>query len=195
MKKILLAVIVLGMLPVVCNAKEPRTGRDLTVAFVASTFNESTQKYSSKWPFKEPQAPKSIKLATNAGVVTTYTLKTDKEEYLFEILAKSGVVCHSTGGVMFGPGKKDYIKFPAVPGKELVRVEIVSGKDSSDPLSPVIVTEDGTPVAGGDAVSVPFSLNDGLVWNLEGAGKGVACKLVTNWTHYFGIRELKLTYR
>lgn len=195
MRKVLFAVILLGTVAMICDAKKPKAGNETVVSFVASTFNESTQKYSLKWPFAEEKAPASYKLATNAGVPTVYTLRTDAGVYQFEILAKSGTVCNTRGGIMFGPGKSDYIKFPAIPGKELVKVEIVSGKDSADALNPAIVREDGSAIVGGDTVKVPFSLNDELVWNLEGAGKGVACKLVTNWAHYFGIRELKLTYR
>ena len=168
-----------------------------TVSLTFSRYNEARERYAFVNPFQNHQddIANMVKEASFPGEVTEFICRdSEGEARSMYILATKGIVKNTKGGIMWGGAKTDYMQFPAIPGKELVQVLVVSGKDSEKAV-PVIVNEDGSAIEGGNTVKAPITFDQELVWDLKGVGAGKAARLVFQSAAFYGVRTLKLTYK
>ncbi|MBR1869287.1 MAG: hypothetical protein IJ799_04400 [Bacteroidales bacterium] len=171
------------------------SAQERVVSFTASKYFPEKEKYGPVWPFANHKndVRASVKEATFVGEEVEMILSTPDGPVSFYFFGTKGIVRNSRGGVMWGGANTDYVKFPAIPGKELVKIEIKSGKDLT--RAPYLVGEKGEPVEGGSAVTAPVAFDQVIVWTPSKLGKGKTCKLVNNTGAFMGIREIKLTYK
>ncbi len=168
-----------------------------TISLTLSRYNEARERYAFVNPFLNHQddLANTLKEATFLGEETEFICRdSEGQNRSIFILGTKGIVKNTKGGIMWGGAPTDYMKFPAIPGKELVKVEIRSGKDSAKTV-PMIVKEDGSAIEGGDTVKAPVTFDQELVWDLKGLGAGNAAKLVFKTAAFYGVRTLKLTYK
>ena len=171
------------------------SAQERVVSFTASKYYPEKEKYGVTWPFANHKSDinASLKDATYLGEEVEMILSTADGPVSFFFLGTKGIVRNTRGGVMWGGANTDYVKFPAIKGKELVKIELTSGKDLT--RAPYIVGENGEAVEGGKAVTAPIAFDQVVVWDLKNVGKGKAAKLLNNTGAFLGIREIKLTYK
>ena len=138
---------------------------------------------SSVWPFIDPAtSPKS----TNKGEGWF----TAPGGYKFHCYATTALYLYSQG-FQCGSGATDWIEFPVMEGKSLVRISWV---DYNGSTKPSVHDADGKLVTGGE-YSSKFAKLTPFTWNLEGTQPGVAYRMVTNTTKTFRINCIEFEYQ
>jgi hypothetical protein len=117
---------------------------------------------------------------------------------VFTLYASGGFSINSgkfNGLRLHGNKSGDYILFPAVEGKYLTKVDVVTG-DSGVMRYPSITNADGTEtVSGGGAMGLSFgNYGEHHVWKLSGTEAGVRYRMTFNQTGVACIQRLILTF-
>lgn len=135
------------------------------------------------WPFVDPdESPAS----TNKGEGWF----TAPGGYKFHCYATTALYLYSNG-FQCGSGEKDWIEFPVMEGRTLVRVTIV---DYNGSTKPSIHDAQGNPITGGE-YNAAFGKLIPFTWNLEGTEPGKAYRMITNTTKTFRINNIEFEYR
>ncbi len=154
------------------------------------------------WPFVETTATGGTaddakKWAGNVEKQLTYT---PDNSILFYVNCSNYCSANGANGLRMGKGQGDYLLFPALPGKNLTKVEVkyVSGK--TDKTMPAIMTRGGSGVVlGGDAITtnIEASADTWKTWNLVGTAHNMQYRYeltfaAANDVTY--IEQINLTY-
>lgn len=138
---------------------------------------------SKIWPFVDPaKSPAS----TNKGEGWF----TAPGGYKLHCYATTALYLYSNG-FQCGSGTTDWIEYPVMPGKALVRVTIV---DYNGSTKPSIHDADGVPVKGGE-YSPEFGKLIPFTWNLEGTEPGKAYRMITNINKTFRMNNIEFEYK
>lgn len=153
------------------------------------------------WPFAEPSSDKMTTTYAEpvlGGAPVEFTLNEKNGGQTFTIYASSGYSVNSgkqNGFRIHGTESGDYIIFPAIAGKYLTKVEVVTG-DAGVMRYPSITTADGKDaVAGGGAMGLSFGApGEKHVWKLADTKPGEQYRMTFNQTGVACIQRLTLTF-
>lgn len=153
------------------------------------------------WPFETPakgDMTTSYQEPVMGGNPVEFTLAPKYGGQTFTVYASSGFSINSgkqNGFRIHGTESGDYILFPALDGKYLTKVEVVSG-ESGIMRYPSITNEDGNePVLGGGAMGLSFGgPGDRYTWRLSETKAGERYKMVFNQSGVACIQRLILTF-
>lgn len=154
-----------------------------------------------RWPFDSPvkdDMTTSYDSPVMGGQLMDFVLKQTSGGHVFTLYASGGFSINSgkfNGLRIHGNKSGDYILFPAVEGKYLTKVDVVTG-DSGVMRYPSITNADGTEtVSGGGAMGLSFgNYGEHHVWKLSGTEAGVRYRMTFNQTGVACIQRLILTY-
>jgi len=145
-------------------------------------FRDQDNKNSS-WPFVDPKASPA---SSNKGEGWF----TAPGGYQFHCYASTALYLFSQG-FQCGSGISDWIEFPVMKDKSLVRVTIT---DYNGSTKPSIQDADGKAITGGE-YSADFKKMTPFTWNLEGTEPGKAYRMITNTTKTFRINNIEFEYK
>ena len=130
---------------------------------------------------------------TSAGVTTTTTYTIGGYEWTFSPSSGNKFSWYSDGYVLWGKSG-GYIMMPAVAGKKLTSVKILTGKNASTNVMVGVYNEAGTAaVAGGEDIKLATQ-NAEFTWTLTGAEAGAKCQLRVTSNHNAQFQKLVLVY-
>ena len=130
---------------------------------------------------------------TSAGVTTTTTYTIGDYEWTFSPSSGNKFSWYSDGYVLWGKSG-GYIMMPAVAGKKLTKVTILTGKNASVNVMVGVYNEAGTAaVAGGEAIKLATQ-NAEFSWNLTGTEAGAKYQLRVTSAHNAQFQKLVLVY-
>ena len=153
------------------------------------------------WPFDSPlkdNMTTSFSEPVMAGQEVSFVLKESSGRHAFDIYASGGFSINSgkfNGLRIHGTAPGDYILFPAIEGKYLTKVEVVTG-DSGVMRYPSITNAEGTEtLSGGGAMGLSFGgYGEHYVWKLSGTEAGVRYRMTFNQTGVACLQSVILTY-
>ena len=153
------------------------------------------------WPFDSPLKDDMTTSYTEpvlGGSAVSFTLKENYGGHAFDIYASEGFSINSgkfNGLRIHGTKSGDYILFPAIDGKYLTKVEVITG-ESGVMRYPSITNAAGTEtVSGGGAMGLSFGgYGERHVWKLSGTEPGVRYRMTFNQTGVACIQKLILTF-
>lgn len=146
-------------------------------------------------PFSSPSGFKTSAAATDGTVGNEIELITKEDSYVFKAFGSKGIFQHSVAGLGIGSEVGNYLSFPAIEGKRLTRVGLISGIDNTLGGSPsVCPAGSSTPVNGGEALGVMYQRGEWYEWNLSGTDENTAYRFYFNTANAFYARRLVLTY-
>ena len=164
--------------------------QDMEVVFITNPGTASLV-----WPFATPSAGSVSSSAANGrasfqGVETVFALPESAGGYAFKAFFTGGIVKNSTQGFCVYGEEGDYLELPAIPGKLLSSVTIVSGNSST---ALTVSTADGVPVTGGAGTCTFPSTGGEYTWDLFNTEQSKPYRLVLAGTSGT-IQRLKLHY-
>ena len=151
------------------------------------------------WPFVEKTSSGySDTDATQWGGNTEkqLTYNTDNS-ILFYINCKTYCSANGGNGLRFGKGSGDYLLFPAIQGKNLVKVKVKYVAGKTDKTRPAILSRGGSYVVlGGDAVTSDLVGETSHTWDLVGTAHNVQYRyqLTFGGNDVTYIDQIELTY-
>ena len=153
------------------------------------------------WPFDAPARENmttSYSEPVMADQKVTFALNEKYGKHEFDIYASGGFSINSgkyNGLRIHGTKSGDYILFPAIEGKYLTKVEVVTG-ESGVMRYPSITNAEGTEnVSGGGAMGLSFGGHgERHIWKLSGTEPGVRYRMTFNQTGVACIQRLILTF-
>ena len=184
MKRRLLTAVLMAVLGSVCCLGAKKSTIEISLAFSDGTKH-------LPWPFTEAKPSNTIKTPTAPGEEVQYTTKTGG--YAFKVKSAKGLFVNSKTGFGLISSDGDYIEFPSIPGMQLEKVSVLSGK-TSNMGSPVIVLSNGKAVEGGELSSAEIQGGESVVWNLKNVEKGAAVRMQMSSGAMVCLREIHLTY-
>ncbi|MBR1869530.1 MAG: BACON domain-containing protein [Bacteroidales bacterium] len=109
---------------------------------------------------------------------------------------KATTTCMFEPGTNFGwrvgRGIGDYVEFPAIPGRKLVKVHVI---DANAGGVAAVQTAEGTTVEGGTFADYKnIAKTTGAVYNLSGTAAGTAYRLVATANGTLRLTHIELTY-
>lgn len=157
---------------------------------------------NTTWPFVEAATTSATSSdATKwAGNVERQLTYAPDNSILFYVNCSNYLSSNGGNGLRMGKGQGDYLLFPALPGKNLTKVDVkyVSGK--TDKTMPAIMTRGGSGVVlGGDAITtnIEAGADTWETWNLVGTAHNMQYRYeltfaAANDVTY--IEQINLTY-
>ena len=153
------------------------------------------------WPFDAPARENmttSYSEPVMADQKVTFALNEKYGKHEFDIYASGGFSINSgkyNGLRIHGTKSGDYILFPAIEGKYLTKVEVVTG-ESGVMRYPSITNAEGTEnVSGGGAMGLSFGGHgERHIWKLSDTEPGVRYRMTFNQTGVACIQRLILTF-
>lgn len=130
---------------------------------------------------------------TSAGVTTKTTYTIDGYAWTFSPSNGNKFSWYSDDKYILWGKSGGYILFPAVDGKKLTKVTILTGKNCSTSVKVGVYNESGDAVvSGGDAKQ--FAKNTEFIWNLSGTEVGKRYQLRVTSAHNAQLQTLTLQY-
>ena len=184
-----------------CNIQQLRLFYTPTDEVETVTMNIIDANGKFHWPFDSPlkdNMTTSFSEPVLGGEPLDFKLKQTYSGLVFTMYASSGFSINSgkfNGLRLHGDKPGDYILFPAVEGKYLTKVEVITG-DAGVMRYPSITDADGTvTVSGGSAMGLSFgNYGERHVWKLSDTEPGVRYRMTFNQTGVACIQELRLTF-
>lgn len=151
------------------------------------------------WPFVETtnsgyNHADATKWGGNTEKQLTYT---QDNSILFYINCTTYCSANGGNGLRFGKGSGDYLLFPAIQGKNLVKVKVKYVDGKTDKTRPAILSRGGSYVVlGGDAVTSDLEGETTHTWNLVGTAHNVQYRyqLTFGGNDVTYIDQIELTY-
>ncbi len=129
--------------------------------------------------------------STGVTKMTTYTI--GEYQWTFSPSAGNKFSWYTDGYILWG--KKDgYILLPAVSGKKLTNVTILTGKGASTKVQVGVYNADGSSVVAGGDVMTLAAQNSEFTWEVTGAEAGANCQLRVASAHNAQLQKLTLIY-
>ena len=183
-----------------CNIQQLRLFYAPSDETASVSFNMFDAKGKYQWPF---YAPGKADIPNNyvpkmGGQEVEFKLDDEYGGHIFNMYASEGFTQNSgkfNGLRIHGTSAGDYILFPAIEGKYLTKVEVITG-DSGVMRYPSITTADGTEtVSGGGAMGLSFGGHgESHVWKLSDTEAGVRYRMTFNQTGVACIQRLILSF-
>ena len=154
-----------------------------------------------RWPFDAPlkdNMTTSFTSTVMSGQEVRFLMKEKYGKHEFNIYSSGGLSINSgkfNGLRIHGTAPGDYILLPAIEGKYLTKVEVVTG-DSGLMRYPSITNAEGTEtVSGGGVMGLSFGgYGEHYVWKLSGTESGARYRMTFNQTGVACIQRLILTF-
>ena len=145
-------------------------------------------------PFNPPSSFKSSYKTVDTTNETRTNLVTKVGGYTLVGYGYYGCWSNSSAGFNVGSSAGNYIEFPAISGKKLTRVGIISGTESTHGNPAICPADSSTPVTGGEAHPGSFTTDEWYEWNLSGTTVNTAYRIYLTTDKSIAIRRLTLTY-
>lgn len=129
----------------------------------------------------------------STGVTVTKTYTIGEYQWTFSPSSGNKFSWYTDGYILWG--KKDaYILLPAVSGKKLTNVTILTGKGASTKVQVGVYNADGSSVVAGGEVMTLSAQNEEFTWEVTGAEAGANCQLRVVSAHNAQLQKLTLIY-
>lgn len=208
--KLLLAAAFAALLSLSAYAQDEAPSPKPKAFRVSLTFNKFDKEkdlYKQVWPFAAPAKdaiPTKASEAVFAGEVVNMVGLEKYGSMPFEVFSTKGISRSSKNGFIFGGKAGDYITIPAVEGKILSRVSIMTGEGGLV-AKPSITTMEGTVLKGGKAKEEIKDKEGNVLdiaaegartsYGIKGAETGKVYKFALTADETIAIRRLTFYYK
>ncbi|MBQ9548725.1 MAG: hypothetical protein IJV01_06180 [Bacteroidales bacterium] len=172
--------------PPVVTPTVPEETQDIEIVFI-----KDLESPSFSWPFATPAASTVSSSLTDhkgsfRGVKTDFVMPADKGGHRFSIYASDGIARHTTQGFRFKGDAGDYMELPAIEGKRLKTVTLIT----TNVPKCVVCGPNGETIPGGNIIST----GSNSTWELYGGAANTRLRLALAAAGSVHMAQLRLRY-